>query len=323
MTAPDPDLVVRFRADAGALGPLPERIGIAVSGGPDSLALLILAASAFPGRIAAATVDHRLRPESADEAAMAQGAAAALNVPHSILPITVTPAGEGVQAAARAARYAALGGWMRKDGIGALMTAHHADDQAETLLLRLNRGAGIAGLAGVRARRPLPEGGQDAVLLRPLLGWRRVELAGIAAASGLPVADDPSNRDPAYDRARLRQHLAGADWIDRAAFAHSAAALAESETALAYASDLLFARRVAHEGGDYRLDPADLPAELVRRLVLACIARLVPDARPRGGDVAALIARLATGETATLAGVKCTGGALWTFAPAPPRRSDG
>ena len=188
---PQPELIARFSADLAALQPGVDRLGLAVSGGPDSLAMLLLAAAACPGAVEAATVDHGLRPESAEEAAMVARVCAGLGVPHAVLPVTL--ASGNLQSEARSARYFALAGWMEQRQLGALLTAHHADDQAETLLLRLNRASGVAGLAGVRARGQVP--GTALPLLRPLLGWRRGELAGIVAAAGMAPADDPSNRD--------------------------------------------------------------------------------------------------------------------------------
>lgn len=301
------DLILRFRADALALtGPAPGRLALAVSGGPDSLALLTLAQAAFPGEIAAATVDHGLRPESGAEARFVAGICVRLGVPHAILTADAAIAGN-VQAGARALRYRLLGGWAAHEGMAWLATAHHRDDQAETLLMRLNRGAGLAGLAGVRARAEL----HGLQVIRPLLGWSRAELAAIAAPHE-PV-DDPSNADPRYDRARLREQLAGADWLDAAAFARSARALAEAEAALDWAAERLIAERVA----DGIFDPAGVPAELRRRIVLALLGAAEP---PRGPDLQRLLATLEAGGTATLAGVKCTGGARWHFTPAPPRR---
>ncbi|MEQ1639906.1 MAG: tRNA lysidine(34) synthetase TilS, partial [Novosphingobium sp.] len=223
---PDPALTARFAADLATLWRGDGRLGVAVSGGPDSLALLLLAHAALPGRVAAATVDHGLRAESAAEAGFVADVCARLGVPHAILQVELAKG--NVQAEARAARYAALAGWIAAAGLAALATAHHADDQAETLLLRLNRGSGVAGLAGVRAKGLIP--GTRLPLLRPVLGWRRAELAKLVA--GLDAVQDPSNTDDRFDRARLRKALAGVDWLDASALAQSAAHLADADAAL-------------------------------------------------------------------------------------------
>ena len=152
-----------------------------MSGGPDSLALLLLAHAALPGRIEAATVDHQLRVGSAEEAADVARLCQSLAVPHAILAVDVAPG--NLQSQARAARYAALAVWLTSRGLAALASGHHADDQAETLLARLNRASGVAGLAGVRARGLVP--GTDIPLLRPLLGWRRAALADVVAVAGV------------------------------------------------------------------------------------------------------------------------------------------
>jgi tRNA(Ile)-lysidine synthase len=316
----DPCLVDRF---AGGLAALPGGetglLGVAISGGPDSLALLLLAEAAAPGRVRAATVDHGLRAESGDEAAFVAGLCESRGIAHAILPVEVTRAKRGLQAAAREARYTALGEWMRRERIGTLLTAHHADDQAETLLMRLNRGAGLGGLAGIRASTPFPPGGDGARLCRPLLGWRREELAAIVRGSGLVPIDDPSNADEAYDRVRMRRRLGEAPWLDAAALARSAAALAEAEEALEMVADRLFAERARRDGKALLLDPHDVPGELLRRLVLRGLRATVGAEAPRGEQVAALIADLGRGRIVTLAGVKCSGGRMWRFEPAPPR----
>jgi tRNA(Ile)-lysidine synthase len=305
-----PERTARFRADLAALaGPAPARFGVAVSGGPDSLALLLLAHHAFPGGIEAATVDHRLRAQSGAEAALVGGVCEPLGIPHATL---CGPEIAGnVQSGARALRYRLLGDWARARGLAFLVTAHHLDDQAETLLMRLQRGAGLAGLSGIRARADI----DGLLVLRPLLGWRRAELAAIVAEAGLTPVADPSNLDPRYDRARLRKHLAQTDWLDPAPLARSAAALAEAEAALDWAADRLWAERADGRS----LDPAGLPAELRRRLLLRMLAALGAPP-PRGEEVGRLLATLDAGGTATLAGIKCSGGPLWRFAPAPPRR---
>jgi tRNA(Ile)-lysidine synthase len=312
--AVDPDLITRFRRDLAALaGAEPGRIGVAVSGGPDSVALLLLAAAACPDAVAAATVDHGLRPESAAEAAFVAALCAARGIPHEVLAPD-EPIGGSLQAAARAARYALLEAWRKRAGIDWLLTAHHLDDQAETVVMRLNRGAGVAGLSGVRAI--------NGRVLRPLLGWRRAELAAIVDAAGIEAIDDPSNADPRFDRARLRQALKDSDWLDPGPVARSAAALAEAEDALAWMTEQLLAERAHEAAGAWLLDPSNLPAELRRRLLLAVLDRLDPIKAPRGDEVTRLLAALEIGATATLAGVKCKGGEIWRFELAPARRSE-
>lgn len=322
VTVPPPDLVSRFRLDLEAVaGADRGRIALAVSGGPDSLALLLLAHRAFPGEVEAATVDHGLRAGSKAEAEAVARLCAGIGVPHHILAARVEPSGEGLQSAARAARYAALAEWMDSQGLGRLLTAHHSDDQAETLLMRLNRGSGVAGLAGVRATGPVPGTDGRLRVYRPLLGWRRSELAAVVAAAGVEAALDPGNSDERFDRARIRNRLAEAPWLDPAALARSAALLAEAEAALDWTAGAMFAARGETGEGGVTLRPNGLPPELLRRLVLRCLRQVVPDARPRGEKLAAFIAKLEEGGTATLCEVKGMGGELWRFEPAPPRRS--
>ena len=319
--APPPHLVSRFRLDLeAAAGPDPAPLALAVSGGPDSLALLLLARAAFPRRAAAATVDHGLRAESAAEAEAVARLCSSLGVPHRILAAGVEREGEGLQAAARAARYSALAEWMDGQGLALLLTAHHADDQAETLLMRLNRGSGVAGLAGIRLAGPVPGTEGRLRLCRPLLGWRRSELQSIVDAAGVAAARDPSNADEAFDRVRLRRRLSESPWLDPVAVARSAALLAEAEAALEWTAGPLFAARAEVGDGAVTLRPQGLPPELLRRLVLRCLRRLAPAANPRGEALAAFIARLGDGGAATLCDVKGKGGETWRFEPAPPRR---
>jgi tRNA(Ile)-lysidine synthase len=309
-----PERTARFRADLAALA-APAAFGVAVSGGPDSLALLLLAEAAFPGQVEAATVDHRLRPESAAEAAFVRDLCTDRGIAHATL---VGPAVAGnVQAGARALRYRLLGAWARERGLAFVLTAHHRDDQAETLLMRLQRGAGLAGLAGIRPRAEI----EGLNVLRPLLGWGRAELAEIVAAAGLVPVEDPSNSDARYDRARLRAHLAETDWLEAPALARSAAALAEAEEGIEWIVEQLIAERTESAGNGLTFDAAGLPAELRRRVLIRLLALLVPADPPRGPAVQHLLAMLEAGEVATLAGVRCEGGPVWRLAPAAPRRS--
>lgn len=294
-----------------------DRFGIAVSGGPDSMALLLLAHAAFPGRIAAATVDHQLRSESAAEAAFVAALCASRGIAHAVLtpdqPIT-----GNLQSAARTARYALLDCWRQDHGIDWLMTAHHADDQAETLIMRLNRSSGITGLAGIRPC--------NGTILRPLLGIRRQELADVVTAAGIVAVIDPTNYDRHFDRVRVRQWLGATDALDSLAVAASASHLAEAETALDWTARQFAGQKLTTVDDGQRLDTRDLPTELIRRLVVMAMRKLAPDnAPPRGEALDNAIARLCAGERAMLADTIIDPDAadrdIWHFTPAPPRRS--
>ncbi|MGE4409898.1 MAG: tRNA lysidine(34) synthetase TilS [Sphingobium sp.] len=306
----------RFREDIGALisaGHSEKPVfAVAVSGGPDSMALLWLATRAFPGQVLAATVDHGLRPEARAEAEMVANWCAQAGIPHAILS-PVTPITGSLQAAARAARYDLLRRWREEQGGDWLLTAHHADDQLETLLMRLNRSSGVGGLAGVRAR--------NGAVLRPLLGWRRAELAEIVAVQRLPHVHDPSNRDERYDRVAMRNRLADVDWIDPLAAARSAAACADAEDAIGWVIDRMMAEHVHKgEGETLRLDRHDFPREIQRRLLARMIALLDPGAAsPRGETLDQALVQLFRGKKATIGRWLLSGGEVWTVCPAPPR----
>lgn len=312
---PDPDLITRFEADLAPLASSDARLGIAVSGGPDSLALLLLAAAARPGLIEAATVDHGLRKESRAEAEFVRGICSSLGVHHATLPV-ILPPGASLQAQARAARYHALGEWAIERGLDSVATAHHVEDQAETLLMRIARGAGLGGLVGVRQTRPLEPG---ITVVRPLLDWRRDELAAIVAAAGITPVDDPANRDPRHDRSRFRGMLAGAEWADAERIAASAKWLADADEALEWALTPLIQARIAHRGTTLTIDAEGLPREMQRRLLLAGFDRMGAH-RPRGPELDRARKALRAGKTATLAGLKLEPGPPWTLSPAPPRR---
>lgn len=278
--------------------------------------MLLLAHAALGPRCLAATVDHGLRAAAASEAREAAALCARLGVQHDILTGPL-PARVGrsanVSARARALRYDLLSRHAAAVEAPWIATAHHADDQLETMLLRLNRGVGVAGLASAR--------GSGWRVARPLLGWRRAELAGIVADAGVRPADDPSNRDGRYDRARLRATLGPTDWLNPAGLRTSAAALAEADEALRWATQALLATRVVETDEQVTLDPRDIPAELLRRIVLGCVRRVDPAAAPDGPTLGRALAGLLAERPVTIGAVAIRPGARWSFAPAPPRRS--
>lgn len=198
-----PERFAQLIARLGPFEPAPH-VAIAVSGGPDSMALALLLAEwagSRNGRVDALTVDHGLRAESAAEAQqVGRWLSVVPGVTHRVLPWSGEKPQTGIQAAARAARYRLLVEYCRANGILHLCTAHHHDDQIETHRLRAGHGSGSVGLAGMSAIRVL-----DGVrLLRPLLGIRKAELEALLTMRAQAWVIDPSNADPAFERARLR-----------------------------------------------------------------------------------------------------------------------
>jgi len=311
-------------------------LGLAVSGGPDSLALLLLAAYAMPDEIAVFSVDHGLRAEAESEVALVKAVCVALDVPFTSARVTVMAG--NLQAKAREARYLALREWSHDNGIGAVATAHHADDQAETLLMRLARGSGLAGLAGVRAWSHLPD--SEVPLIRPLLWARKPDLEGVVAAAGITPALDPSNANPAFDRVRVREHLAQNLWLDAEALANSAGHLAEAWRALEWYAEIDWEEMVTIEGASTDASEADTAptyryyANVPRVIQIETLCRIIS---ALGGMVSRAEAgraadRLWRGENASLGGVLAVPSVekvakigvemrVWRFSPEPPRLS--
>ena len=191
------------------LGPFEKApsLAVAVSGGADSMALALLAhawARRRGGAITALTVDHGLRPAAAGETRQVGAWLRARGITHQTLRWRGTKPNSGIQAAARQARYDLLGQWCRRRGVLHLLAAHHGGDQAETLMLRLQHGSGIEGLAGMPMVRALP----GVRLLRPLLQQSRTDLTASLNRHGQPWLEDPSNQEERYARVRARRRLA-------------------------------------------------------------------------------------------------------------------
>jgi len=307
---------------------------LAVSGGPDSTALLAMAAEwarrvpARP-RLAAATVDHGLRKESAEEAAAVGALCARLGVPHRVLVWRGDKPTTRVQERARAARYALLAAHAREIGAGAIVTAHHLDDQAETALFRLLRGSGVGGLRAMAASVDF----DGVALLRPLLGVAKRDLVAFCEAGGLAYVRDPANEDPRYARTRMRKLVEGlaAEGLDAAALARLARRAGQIEDALTRQTHAAALRLGLSAGSS--CDAGALlaePTEIVQRLIAAAIADVGGRAPSRVGlgKVEALTRNLfrayAAGApfSANIAGARVlmARGAL-RVAPEPPRRS--
>jgi len=202
------ELTRRFADAMGRLGPFEANphLAVAVSGGADSTALVLLAhdwARRRGGEVTALVVDHGLRAASAAEATEVAARLGAFGISARVLRWTGAKPTSAVQAAARTARYGLLRSWCRDAGVLHLLTGHHADDQAETYLMRRARG-GVRGHAGMSALLELPE----VRLVRPLLAFQRAELTAYLAMLGVAWTDDPSNADEAFERVRMRRRLA-------------------------------------------------------------------------------------------------------------------
>ena len=329
-------------------------IVLAVSGGPDSMALMWLVARWRRGlssgpRLVAVTVDHGLRPEAAGEARDVKRLAKALDLPHRTVRWTGDKPRTGVPAAARAARYRLLTEAARTCGATHIFTAHTRDDQAETLLMRLLRGSGIAGLSAM-TRESVRDG---MVLARPLLDVPKSRLIATLNKAKVAFADDPTNRDTAFTRPRLRSllPLLAAEGGDARALARLASRLARANAAVEVLVDgaerFLALKdgaaptrdaRGGAQGREYDAGAfAAVPEEIRLRLLMRAINRFGHEGPAELGKVETLLTELdrilaemgrkgrkkpaQSRLKLTLAGalVSCEKGRI-RIMPAPPRR---
>jgi len=314
------------------LAPYPSLL-LAVSGGPDSVALMLLCArwSLRASRdIAVATVDHRLRKEARAEAEEVGRWARALGYEHHLLTWEGEKPASRLQERARRARYALLAECARSIGASAIVLAHHSEDQAETILFRLIRGSGVAGLAGMaRVARC-----EDVALLRPLLDYRKEDLEAICARAGQSFFRDPSNEDENFARVRLRKlaPVLAAQGLGREPLLRLGTRAARADAALTQCAAETMERALRrHEPSCIEFDAATLseaPLEILQRVLANAILRIAPASALRLERLERASARLAAALTArgpvrvTLADVSIeANGERVRLRPAPPRRS--
>ncbi|MEO6842336.1 MAG: tRNA lysidine(34) synthetase TilS [Bradyrhizobium sp.] len=326
---------------------------LAVSGGPDSVALMWLAARwrralTRGPRLVAVTVDHGLRAESVREASEVKRLARSLNLPHHTLRWTGAKPKTGLPAAARTARYRLLARAAQDHGASHILTAHTRDDQAETLLMRMLRGSGIAGLAAMARQTPR----DGVVLARPFLNVSKAQLIATLAKAKIKFAADPTNRDVHFTRPRLRALMPAlaAEGGDARNLARLASRLARANAAVEVLTDgaerylALQDREAVRAGpnaGNSSLKMFDfeafaaIPEEIRVRLLQRAIDRLGHEGPAELGKVEALLAALEQAGAKKVRGqprkLKQTlAGALISLVdgrirvePAPPRRRRG
>ena len=309
---------------------------LAISGGPDSTALLVLAARWRAARkrgpkLVAVTIDHGLRAESAGEARAVGRLARRLGVPHRTVRWQGKKPATGLQAAARAARYRLLAAAARTAKANCILTAHTLDDQAETVLIRMSRGSGLTGLGAMAQVSPLPASNQESdqepeqapiALVRPFLDVPKVRLVATLAHAGIEFAHDPSNRDPRFTRARLRDVMPtlAREGLDARRFAllarRARRAEAAIEMAVGVAAQALSQQPWSERGPIVFVAEkfAGLPAEVALRLLGRAIAQTGDEGPVELGKLEALYQALGSANMDGTCRLRRTlGGALVTL----------
>jgi tRNA(Ile)-lysidine synthase len=314
-------------------------IVLAVSGGPDSTALMVLAAQwrdslKTKPKLVAVTVDHGLRKDSKAEAAAVARLARKLDIAHRTSRWSARKPKTGLQEAARLARYRLLGRAARKAGAAHILTAHTLDDQSETVLIRMCRGSGISGLGAMQRISPVPQD-EGVLLVRPFLDISKSRLIATLHAAGISYADDPSNRDPRFTRARLRglMKVLAEEGLDAAQLARLAHRLKRADVAIEKAVERAVAELFVELPGTSALAIesrrfADLPAEIALRVLGRAVARVGDEGPVELGKLEALNAALDEAQKSpenrfrrTLAGAIVTLKAPQILVErAPPRR---
>ncbi len=301
----DADILSIVRAQVGSVPGA--RLGVAVSGGGDSVALLHILSRCFDAddiQLFAATVDHGLRAESADEAMAVGRFAASLGIAHSTLRWNDWDGSGNLQDQARQARYQLLGDWAKANNISTLVLGHTADDQAETVLMRLGRSAGVDGLAGIPSRRVF----DGITILRPMMGLTRSQLRDYLIQHGVTWVEDPSNEDLKYDRIKARQVLDLLEplGITAESLGDIAQNMASARSALDWYSFQAARECACVDGGNVVLDRRKfqlLPDETARRLLVAIVSWIsASDYPPRRAPVLKALDAIRESRAATLGG---------------------
>ncbi len=295
-------------------GPFERRpvVAVAVSGGADSMGAAVLVhdwANALSGRAIAVVVDHGLRPESSDEAALVRRRLSEMGIESVALSWTGEKPSSNLQSAARQARYRLLAEYCAEQGILNLVLGHHQEDQAETFLMRLSRGSGLYGLAAMTLLQEQP----DYRVLRPLLTLPKARLVRTLEMRGIEWVEDPSNRNLKYERTRFRTLLPALapEGLPASKLAETAQRLGEARTGAEAAVSRALARSVSvHPAGIALVDPAPLQA-LPKDIALRCLARILTtfsggDYGPRLERLDSLYGKISAGLTtgATLSGCR-------------------
>ena len=301
-----PNLVSQFAQVIETLGAITpqSKIGIAVSGGGDSIAMMHMAAQSLdPQRLHIVSVDHGLRPEAKDEIGVVTQQANALGLPHTILNWVWDQSGN-LQAAARDGRFALMREWAVQNGIETLLLGHTEDDQVETFLLRLARGSGVDGLTGM-AHADIREG---LPVARPLLGMSRDSLRDWLCDEGIEWCDDPSNEDTRFDRVRARQMYAQLETLGltRKRLLQTVDHMQAAHLSLQRAAHDFAHKHVRQDAGDLIFAPQALDLELEdtpRRVMAAAFSWVASQPyRPRFENLLARVDQVRKGHKVTLAG---------------------
>ncbi|WP_375280292.1 tRNA lysidine(34) synthetase TilS [Pseudooctadecabacter sp.] len=280
-------MLVHF-VNTAFVGGVPDTLGVAVSGGGDSMALLLATkhwADLAGTSVQAVTVDHGLRPEAADEAQMVAAYCAGQNIPHTILKWDGAAARGNVAAAGRQARYLMMADWAKARGIDAILLGHTVDDVAETFVMRLARKSGVDGLALMDTQFER----HDIRWARPFWQQNRADLRGFLRRHDVPWVEDPTNEDDSYERPRVRKALATlADLgIDHDTLKAVAINMAGARGALEHYTAEAARTVVRHDAGDVIIDMMPrppIPPEVQRRLLVGALMYLGGGVHPPRAD---------------------------------------